>query len=399
MTDLCEDLAGTFDVHVLCGQPNAPKKDRYLGEGTEVRSGVTIHRLGHTQFAKQVPAGRLINLTSFTWAASSYLRRNRIAFDAIISETDPFLLPLVAASHARRTGSQFVCYLQDIYPDVAEAIGKIKPGMVTGRIRTRLLSAYQSAQRIVALGQDMRRRLEAPPWSLESERIRVIPNWADCDAIRPLPTEDHPFRSHEGLEDAFVVMHSGNMGLTQRLDVVLQATLQPAWPPNAVLLMIGEGAARPQLQSVAKRFSQDRVRFLPYQPREQLSESLSAADLHVVSMHENVSGCLCPSKLYGILAAGRPVLAIADETTDLRQIVDEHRLGWCCQPGDPKAIAESVRQAASEATERMSAGQRARQLACRQFDRRVVTRQFSQMLEELTGPTQLRLSDRSPFVF
>jgi glycosyltransferase involved in cell wall biosynthesis len=398
LTDLCEDLAGSFDVHVVCGQPNAPKKEQYVGEGMQRRAGVTIHRLGHTQFAKQVPAGRLINLASFTWAASSYLRRSRIAFDIIISETDPFLLPIVAARHARRTDAQFVCYLQDIYPDVAEAIGKVNSGMVTERIRMQLLSAYQSAQRVVVLGNNMRRRLEAPPWSLESERIRVIPNWADCDAIRPLPLERNPFRFREGLQDAFVVMHSGNMGLTQRLDVLLEATGQPAWPPHAVLMLIGDGAVRPRLQSVAERLAEGRVRFLPYQPREQLSESLSAADLHVVSMHENISGCLCPSKLYGILAAGRPVLAIADETTELAQTVSEHQLGWRCQPGDPREIAEAIRQAASDPRARISAGQRARQLACRQFDRRVVTGKFTEMLDEIAGRTHRSWSSQSPFV-
>jgi glycosyltransferase involved in cell wall biosynthesis len=138
---------------------------------------------------------------------------------------------------------------------------------------------------------------------------------------------------------------------------------------------------------------------LPYQPREQLSESLSAADLHVVSMHENISGCLCPSKLYGILAAGRPVLAIASETTDLTQTVNEHGLGWCCQPGDPQAIAEAIGEAASKPGARISAGQRARQLACCQFDRRVVTQKFTEMLDKLAGRSHLHSSQHSPFVF
>lgn len=383
MTDLCQHLAESFDVHVVCGQPNSPTDDRYLREGIEVQAGVTIHRLQHRQFAKRVPAGRLFNLVSFTRAASRYLRHTQLQSDIVVSETDPFLLPIVAANYARRSDAKLVCYLQDIYPDVAEAIGKVKPGLLTCQIRGRLDSAYQAADRVVVLGNCMRRRLQSSPWSVDPEKMRVLPNWADCQLIQPKPIEQNQFRNRQGLQDRFVVMHSGNMGLTQRLDVLLDATRSAAWPEGAVLLLVGDGAARTSLQQQAARCQTDRVRFLSYQPREALAESLSTADLHVVSMHEGVSGCLCPSKLYGILAAGRPVLAIANETTDLCQTVTDHQLGWSCQPGDSGRIAQLVNQASSDNESRIAAGQRARKVACEYFDRQIVTQQFAEMLGEL----------------
>ncbi len=178
-------------------------------------------------------------------------------------------------------------------------------------------------------------------------------------------------------------MHSGNMGLTQRLDVLVRATGDSAWPANAVLLLVGDGAAKRDLQEVANGFSGDRVRFLPYQPREQLAQSLSAADLHVVSMHQQITGCLCPSKLYGILAAGRPVLAIADPATDLCHTVSEEGLGWCCPVGDSRSIAQAVAQAAGNAECGRASGERARQVAYDRFDRKVVVAQFSELLHDL----------------
>ncbi len=210
----------------------------------------------------------------------------------------------------------------------------------------------------------------------------MIPNWSDCDLIRPLDREQNPFLVRQQLDDRFVVMHSGNMGLTQRLEVLVQATRNPHWPANAVLLLVGDGAAKQDLQSITSESPNDRVRFLPYQPREELAESLSAADLHVVSMHENITGCLCPSKLYGILAAGRPVLAIADRATDLCQTVRDNELGWCCDPGDSEAIAQAVADAATDSAARLAAGERARRVACEQFDRKVVVTQFSKLLNE-----------------
>ncbi len=201
MTELCEQLADSFDVHVVCGQPNSPTDDAFVREGIEVRNGVTIHRVNHTCFSKQAQVGRFINLVSFTRAASRYLRHEVLNPDIIVSETDPFLLPLVAKSHARRTGAGLVCYLQDIYPDVAEAIGKVRTGSLTRRIRDRLSSVYRDADRVVVLGDCMRRRLESQPWAIGGETIRTIPNWADCELIRPADTDHNSFRLREGLQD------------------------------------------------------------------------------------------------------------------------------------------------------------------------------------------------------
>lgn len=387
LSDLCQQLADRFDVHVICGQPNSPTTDDFLRRGIERRGGVTIHRLTHTRFAKRVPAGRLLNLLSFSSSADRYLRRlcreNPAGIpDVIVAETDPFLLPAVGAKLSRQTGSRLVCYLQDIYPDVAEAIGKVRDGVLTRRIRARLKAAYDHADVVIVLGSCMKARLVSPPWSIDPEKLQVLPNWADCDAIEPIEAAENPFRIDNELSDRFVVMHSGNMGLTQRLDVLVAATRHPNWPESAVLLLVGDGAARETLAMTTQ--NNDRVRLLPYQPREKLNESLSAADLHVVSMHENITGCLCPSKLYGILAAGRPVLAIASPQTDLVQTVRQHELGWACDPGDPGEIARIVAAAAGDQANRCAAGRRARAIARAEFDRNVVMEKFATVLASVS---------------
>lgn len=387
LTDLCERLADTFEVHIVCGQPNSPTDESYIRSGVQLRNGVMIHRLNHTRFAKRIPAGRVLNLLSFSKATARYLRRTNLQSDVLVSETDPFLLPIVAAKHANRSGATLVCYLQDIYPDVAVAIGKAKPGQLTHQIRSRLRTAYLASDRVIVLARCMRDRLANAPWSIPSEKLQVIPNWADCDAIHPLPKETNEFRKRLCLEDKFVVMHSGNMGLTQRLDVLIHATMSDQWPANAVLLLIGDGASRNELEALATSVPPGRVKILPYQPRHQLGESLSAADLHVVSMHESITGCLCPSKLYGILAAGRPVMAIASATTDLAQTVRENDLGWCCEPGDPPAIVDSIATAANSGHLLSEMGARARSIAKECFDRKVVMNDFESLFRRLTNHT------------
>ena len=385
LTDLCEHLSESFDVHVICGQPNSTQEKEFSKSGVTTRNNVTIHRLGHTQFKKRFPAGRLINLVSFTLAVGRYLRSCRLPADIVVSETDPFLLPTVATKHAVRVDAKLVCYLQDIYPDVAEAIGKVKAGFLTRKIRERLRKCYLAADRIIVLGSCMKRRLASPPWGVDPASMRVIPNWADCQSIEPLDSASNAFRQREGLHDKFVVMHSGNMGLTQRLDVLVNATRSVHWPESAVLVLVGDGAARNDLQELANQVPAGRVKLLPYQPRKELAQSLSAADLHVVSMHENITGCLCPSKLYGILAAGRPVLAIGEKTTDLCESVLKYDVGWCCAPGDSEQIASTVAGAVSQPALRADAGKRAREVACSNYDRPVVMEQFKQLLHELAA--------------
>lgn len=399
LTDLCAGLASDFDVHVICGQPNCPESGAsYVKSGIQQRDGVTVHRLTHHQFHKRNPFGRILNLVSFYASTRSYLRKKDLSPDIVVSETDPFLLPLAGASYARRTGAAHCVYLQDVYPDIAEAVGKVRVPLLASFLRKRLRNAYKKASRVVVLGRCMRRRLMEPKWGLNREKIEIIPNWADCDSIVPVSHDENSFRKKMNLGDSFVVMHSGNMGLTQRLEVLLSAAEHPNWPERAKLLIVGNGASRDMLLEHAKTLNvpAGRVEFADYQPRNALAESLSAADLHVVSMHENITGCLCPSKLYGVMASGRSILAIADRRTDLCQTVIERDLGWCADPGDVQGIADAVAKAygeladdqfdASHVLDSGLASQRTRatrSMALEHFDRPVIINRFKKLFCDL----------------
>ncbi|KAA5543809.1 glycosyltransferase family 4 protein [Roseiconus nitratireducens] len=410
LTDLCRGLTGRFDVHVVCGQPNSPERNcHYRKQGTSVHDGVTIHRLRHQQFRKKNPFGRILNLVSFYHAAQRYLARTRLSPALVISETDPFLLPLAGAKYSRQIGAKHCVYLQDIYPDVAEAVGKLKLPLIASRLRPKLQQAYRDADRIIVLGRCMRQRLVRAPWELPEDKIETIPNWADCETVRPVDPASNAFRRRLGLEDAFVVMHSGNMGLTQRLDVLIDAAADPQWPQQARLLLVGNGASRDRLirQAERLRLLGNRIQFLDYQPRSALAESLSAADVHVVSMHQRITGCLCPSKLYGILAAGRPVIAVADPETDLWQTIDEGDLGWCVPPGSPGAIAQAVARASKEtraeslatfAPALLDRQRRARDQALCYFDRPVVVQKFEQVLCSILSDESLDVQKPAPIV-
>ncbi|QDS87585.1 putative glycosyl transferase [Rosistilla ulvae] len=391
LEQLCGALSTDWDITVVAGQPNKNLSgEAFVRRGQQQRDGVTIDRLPHTTLPKRSKLGRLINLLSFTWQTRRWGRRVPAAspFDVIVSESDPFFLPIVAAPIARRMGAKFIVYTQDVYPDIAIGLGVIKEGMITRQIRRRLLAAYQQADQIVVLDDDMRDRLVG--WGLPPEKFSIVPNWVDTEAIQPLKSAN-PFRVEQQLDDRFVVMHSGNMGMSQRLEVLIDAACRPDWPDRAVIALVGDGARKAALQAYAAQRDAKHVRFIEYQPIQRLTESLSAADLHVVSMDANIRGCLAPSKLYGILASGTPVMAIAPEEFSIAREIHTHQVGRAVPPGSVSQIVDYVRWCTEHSNELQASGENARRLAQTRYDRRIATQQFADVLE-VVCETDRRLS-------
>ena len=394
LTELCEFLAPRWDVSSVVGQPNWDiEKEGFVRSGIQERNGVKIHRLLHSKLPKGQRFSRIRNLISFTLAVRKWgkqfakqVRSKAFASNPLlVCETDPFLLPLVVGPLARKTKSRVVYYLQDIYPDVAVAVGVSKNNFFIRMLRARLKQEYLKADAIVVLDEDMKDRLVG--WGLPAEQMRIVPNWMDCSVVKPIKT-NNPFRDEHQLENRFVVMHSGNMGMTQRLDVLVDAIRLmsqsvssggKASTLSTTLMLVGNGAKRAWLEE--KAVGLDHVKFLDYQPREQLSASLSAADLHVVSMDQAITGCLAPSKLYGILASGTPVLAIVPKGNAVWRLVEQERLGWTVEPGDAAAIAKAIQEAESlDRNALAEMGLRGRVLAETLFDKRICCEAFERVV-------------------
>lgn len=382
LTELCEDLADDFEVSVIAGQPNSnPTGVEFPRRGACEHHGVTIHRVGHTQFPKSSFVGRAINLLSFLCSASwnaIWLPRPEI----VVVETDPFLLAFLGAWLKFWRGCRHVVYLQDIYPDIAVSLGKLREGWLSKILRALLSAVYRRADQVVVLSGDMRSRIAE--FGVAAERIACLENWVDTTHVYPVKQRNE-FRESQSWGDKFVVMYSGNMGLSQPLDLVLQAAADLKNHPDVQFVFVGDGAARSRLQEIATREQLEHVQFLPYQPREELARSLSAADLHLVPVDPRVIRLLMPCKLYAILASGTPVAVIAPPESELSHIVIEQRVGVAIAPGDRKSLAEAIRWAAGDREELQQMGRRARELAVSRFDRREATGRFRLMLQSVLG--------------
>jgi GDP-L-fucose synthase len=391
LTELCEDLAKEFEITVVAGQVNQnPAGLPYKSWGAERHHGVTIRRVPHLKLGKRSIVGRGLSMVSyFVGAAVTALFVSRP--EIVIVETDPFLLPLLGRLLQWWHRCRLVVYLQDIYPDVAIAVGKVRDGWFTRLLRRSLFAVYRRADRVIVLGEDMRALLT--DGGIPDERITSLPNWVDTTRIVPIPLRNL-FRQRERLEDKFVVMYSGNMGLCQNLDEILETAALLSERKNIEFVMIGGGASKGRLEEAARNRKLANVRFLPYQPLAELAHSLSAADVHLVPLDPRVTGCLVPSKLYGILAAGVPALVIADERSEASRVVRESETGRVVAPGRPEELADTIRWCADHARERKVMGRRARRLAEREYDRRRTTARFAALLEDVLEGNTAKIEPR-----
>lgn len=381
LTELCEGLTPHFDVAVMAGQPNSV---RGLEESTwkdqTVHNEVLIHRLRHSTLPKHRMWMKALNYLSFVRSARRFLKQIDRP-DVVVFETDPFLLPLEADRLRRRTGCRVVGYLQDIYPDVAVTLGKIPNVWPIRQLRKRLFDVYRRCDAMVVLSQDMKQLLVES--GIYADRIAIVPNWTDPARVYPVPPDQNAFRIRNGLGDKFVVMYSGNLGLTQRLEDVLQAAKFLADEPRIHFAFVGKGSQELPLKKLTEELGLRNLSFFDYQPQSELAHSLSAADLHLVPLTAGLAKCLMPSKLYGILAAGRPCLTNAPPETELHQLVARHRLGFTIPPSSVADLAAQIRHAASHPDTLHTMGQRARQLAETEFTRELSIQKFRAVLENV----------------
>jgi len=211
----------------------------------------------------------------------------------------------------------------------------------------------------------------------------VIHNWADCAAIVPGPKRNRFSLSH-GLADAFVVMHSGNVGLSQDLDTLLAAAERLRRCPDLVVAVVGDGARRPALEARARAQGLANVRFLPYQPKASLTESFASADVFVVSLKPGLAGYIVPSKLYGILAAGRPYVAAVDAACEVTGLTRKYDCGLLAEPLHPDALADRILTLYRDPALAKRLGANARRAALA-FDRRPQVRAYHDLFREVAA--------------
>jgi colanic acid biosynthesis glycosyl transferase WcaI len=375
LTELCEELARDHDVTVVTGRLH----DHEDEPDYEVLNGVEIIRVHSTSYDRAPLHRRAINY--FTYLGRALRQGFRVQRpDVVLCMTDPPMVGDIGLVVARRFRAPLVVISQDVFPEIAVRLQRL-----THPVLIRLLDAVtrfylRRADRVVAIGDTMRTRLEGK--GVRSSRIRVIPNWTDTASITPVARDNEWAREHD-LVGRFVVMHSGNVGHAQDLETLIRASTLLRDLDRLTVVIVGFGARHAYYEGLAEQLEATAVRFLPYQPRELLPQSLSSADVHFVGLARGLAGYVVPSRLYGILAAGRPVIASADEESETAALVAAVGCGLVVPPGEAERAAEAIRTLASGEHDLDEMGRRGRQYVEAEAGRETAFARYRTLLAEL----------------
>jgi len=311
-------------------------------------NGVDVVRVATTRLGRGFLPGRALDYATFYLSAFFAIVRRARRGDTIVAMTDPPLLSVVAALACALRGARLINWTQDLFPEVATALGMRALGVARPLRDWSLRRAAMN----VALGERMAERIRA-----RGARAAVRHNWADA-ALHPVAREANALRREWRLGDAFVVEYSGNLGRAHDAATIAAAMRRLGDNARIKFVFVGSGA---RLDAV-KRGAGANAFFAPYQPREALSESLSAGDAHLVSLQPQLEGLIVPSKFYGVLAVARPVLFIGAADGELARLIREHDLGYVIAPGDDAALARAIEELAVDRERAAAMGQRGRAL-------------------------------------
>lgn len=327
----------------------------------EMIGGVDVRRIWTSGFGRGKLLGRAVDYATFHLSAAAWFAANARKDDICVVCTDPPLLSVSAALPVRLRRAKLVNWVMDLFPEAAIELGLIKQQAASGKIAIALRnwSMRQSALTICPIDK-MAQFLSSK--GIAPENLAVVHHWADKNEILPVHPEENTLRQSWGLGEKFVIGYSGNFGRAHEFVTVLDAAEQLQNDPDIVFLMIGEGQQRSYVEREVKRRGLSNVVMKPFQPVEQLSESLGAADVHLVSLKPELEHCIVPSKFYGVLAAARPTIFIGDPDGEIATVVRDFHCGLSLCPGEVEMLVSSVMLLKNSQLNRNTMGNNARYL-------------------------------------
>jgi len=359
LADLAKRLVQQgHEVHLICSRGSysgdSKKYPRY-----KLADGVHVHRVNAFNFGREKISGRLADYLLF-YVLALFKAFSLPRPDVCLSLTTPPYIGLIAVLLRSLKGTRFVLWVMDIYPEVAVAYGSIKKGGLMNRLCAKLSRLlYSKAFVTISLGEVMTNRLiEA---GAKKEKIITVHNWAVGEQCHIKQSSAQSLRQKWNLNGEVILMYSGNIGLGHDLETMFEAAAILQSEKKLRVLIIGKGKGRASLEKLSKKFKLNCVEFHDPVPIEELNHMLAIGDVHIVSQKPGTEGLIVPSKLYGILAAGRPVLFGGPQHCEAARIISENHCGIVVPPAYCADTTERIRRLLSDTQLRNEMGKCARQ--------------------------------------
>lgn len=367
LSDLAFDLAARGqEIHVITGCQLYGNAHASLPVDESIR-GVQVHRVRTSRFGRAKLWGRMFDYLTFYLGSTWRLLRLIRPGDIVVAKTDPPMMSVPAAWVVTLKRGVLVNWVQDLFPEVATSLDVYGVRFAAPMLKRLRNQSLRQGRSNVVLGEIMAERLREE--GVPSDRITIIENWADGEAIQPIGKRDNPLIREWGLEGKFVLGYSGNMGHVHEFKTMIDAAEKLNDVKEIAFVFIGDGIARPWLIAEAARRGLTNTQFFPYQSADRLRWSLSLPDVHFVSLRPTLEGLIVPSKFYGIVAAGRPIIHIGDPEGEIARILERERCGWSFCIGEVDALTSCILRLSQEGREVTDAGLCARQAFDRKYSR------------------------------
>ena len=396
LLDLCEDLVKTgYKVKVITGNPteipqeiqrrNILRKENY--------KGIEIFRLKNTTFNKYRMAGRVLNYLTFHFL---------VFFQALFSEKPDLVFVLSTPPFVSFygimlkifKGSKVIYNVQDLFPDLAVELDKLKNKQFIGFLKKLSELIVRKVDRVVVVGEYMERKIKEEllgrtrasvgASASANDHIITIHNWADGKKVKVLRWENNYLKKRWDLEGKFVVLYSGNIGYLHEFDTIIAAAenLAKKGMKEIVFVFIGEGIKKNYIKGKVREKDLKNVLLFPYQPRKMLTYSLGLADVSLVTLEKGFEGMVVPSKIYGILASGRPMIGIIGRESEINEIIREGRCGRIVKIGDGKTLSGAIIEYYKNPQKCREEGMNGRKYFEENFDRKIATEKYIKVIEE-----------------
>ncbi|CAN0045558.1 unnamed protein product, partial [Chrysoparadoxa australica] len=345
LSEIARGLADRWDVKVVCAQPTYSERG-IVAPRYEQWHGVEIHRVRCARFDKDRLPLRVMNLLTFTFSSLLFLLQKMRRGDFVLIVTNPPALYPFVGLLARFKGARSSLLVHDVYPNVLAATGHLGRQSALFRLLDRFLSsAARQYDRIVVLGRDMQALIQSKT-GMPTSQIVIIPNWGDTELVSPTPRAENSFARRHGMGDCFTVQFSGNIGRTHDVETILTTSQSTSERKDIQYWFIGYGGK----QALLRRENSDarsNVFVLPRQPKEDLGEMLASADVLVIAFVPGMKGLSVPSRMYNVMAAGTPIIAMTEPGSELALVVEESDCGWVIPPNDPNALTRLILELAT----------------------------------------------------
>ncbi len=384
LTKIAEGLAEEYDVKVITGPATKSLSPCEEFPIHERRNKVEIWRCNGTNLNHNLLLGRFLNLmtrsVAIFWKALFLCQRE----DIILVVTNPPLLPFVALIIKWLKKIQFVLLIHDVFPEALVAAGMCDRSSIIvriGKMMNRIL--YQQSSKIVTLGRDMTKLTSAKLSDRDENKIVCIPNWADNQIVRPTARGNNTKLQELGVTEKFVILYAGNMGRSHGIEYIAEAAQNIHNNKNIHFIISGFGYKKKWLEQYVISNNLENVNILNRCPSSELIIVLNACDVAIISFIPGMAGVSVPSRMYNQMAAGKPIIALADDWSELAEVIREEEIGWLVKPGDITSLVNTIQLAADNPELCAQMGSRAAVVAQAKYTFTQADKAYKQLFREL----------------